>query len=121
MPISPLFVQQVSEKTVPTVEGHKFEGAKFTNTSSQQMTPGQLLSFFANNNQGKVLNDSSLPQRSPGLAQQLVDMSATKSIFSVNREAFDKTFTEETESKKRAFLTRSMATWGVPLDKTEMR
>ena len=122
MPIKPIFVQQVSERTVPTVEGVKFGGQKFTNTSSQQLMPGQLRSFFANNNHGRLLNEVSLPQNStPDLAQQIVDLSSTKSMFSVDRTRFDQAFTEETESKRTAFLTPSMASWGVPLDRTEMR
>jgi hypothetical protein len=111
------YVQTASQHAAPG----GFRQTDFVNTSSQQQTPGELPTFFRQNNPSGYMpfpqSDIRVPQ-SP-----IVDaISESKNVSNLPKaNTMPEFFDTNVKSTLERFRTASMRSWGVPLGLTEMR
>jgi len=111
------YIQTASQKETP--EGYR--KTDFVNTSSQQMTPGELPEYFRMNNPSNYmpfpLADLRVPQ-----APITNQISESKNVSNLPKtETMPTYFDDNVKSQLERFRTQSMRSWNVPLALTELR
>ena len=111
------YVQKASQHTAPG----GFRKTDYVNISSQQMTPGELPTYFRNNNPSGYmpfpLADLRVPQAP--ISNQISESNNVSNL--PKKETMPRYFENNVESRLERFRTSSMRSWNVPLALTELR